>query len=145
MYISYTSFINCNKYSTVCYTSCKSFAGKLAILILFKKLSPVFSCWVASLIYLLMYTCINTLNSFSCICNFNLVSTYLTKPLPHVQIHPNLVKYTFLFIMLTILPIMLVLCSMLLPSYYAQNYGGILGSSLILILEKKTMSSSATQ
>ena len=79
----------------MCYISCKSFTGKLAILILFKKLSPVFSCRVTSLIYLSMYTCINTLNSFSCICNFNLVSTYLTKPLPHVQIHPNLMKYAF--------------------------------------------------
>ena len=29
-----------------------------------------------------------------------------------------------------ILPIMLALCLMLLPSYYAQNYAGIIGSSL---------------
>ena len=28
------------------------------------------------------------------------------------------------------LPIMLALCLMLLPSYYAQNYAGIIGSSL---------------
>ena len=31
-----------------------------------------------------------------------------------------------------ILPIMLTLCLMLLPSYYAQNCAGIIGSSLIL-------------
>ena len=29
------------------------------------------------------------------------------------------------------LPIMLALCSMLLPPYYVQNYAGIIGSSLI--------------
>ena len=29
-----------------------------------------------------------------------------------------------------ILPIVLALCLMLLPSYYAQNYAGIIGSSL---------------
>ena len=31
-----------------------------------------------------------------------------------------------------ILPIMLALCLMLLPSFYAQNYAGIIGSSLKL-------------
>ena len=30
-----------------------------------------------------------------------------------------------------ILPIMLELCLMLLPSYYAQNHAGIIGSSLV--------------
>ena len=30
------------------------------------------------------------------------------------------------------LPIMLALCSMLLPSYYAPNYAGIIGSDLII-------------
>ena len=33
---------------------------------------------------------------------------------------------------LQFLPIMLALCSMLLPCYYAQNYAGIIGSSLLL-------------
>ena len=31
------------------------------------------------------------------------------------------------------LPIMLALCSMLLPSYYAPNYAGIIGSGLIIM------------
>ena len=31
------------------------------------------------------------------------------------------------------LPIMLALCSMLLPSYYAPNYAGIIGSGLVLV------------
>ena len=30
------------------------------------------------------------------------------------------------------LPIMLALCSMLLPSYYAPNYAGIIGSGLVM-------------
>ena len=82
----------------------------------------------------LMYTCINTLNSLCCICN-----TYLTKPLP--QIHPNLIilhevyiLYKFHWSCWQFLPIMLALYSMLLSSYYAQNYAGIIGSSLIIII-----------
>ena len=35
---------------------------------------------------------------------------------------------------LQILPIMLALCLMLLPSYYAQNYAGIIGLSLLLFV-----------
>ena len=31
-----------------------------------------------------------------------------------------------------ILPIILAICLMLLPSYYAQNYAGIIGSSLMM-------------
>ena len=38
------------------------------------------------------------------------------------------------------LPIMLALYSMLLPSYYAQNYTGIIGSGLCLYLQGNTIS-----
>ena len=48
---------------------------------------------------------------------------------------PNLLKlcilYMFRWLRWQLLPIMLALCSMLLPSYYAQNYPGIIGSSLV--------------
>ena len=36
-------------------------------------------------------------------------------------------------IFLTTLPIMLALCLMLLGTYYAQNYAGIIGRSLLII------------
>ena len=81
-------------------------------------------------------THINTLNSF--LLHFaTLVNTYLTKSLPHIN--PNLtilgkacILYSFFHYGSNFLPIMLALCSMLLPPYYAQNYAGIMGSSLIL-------------
>ena len=73
-----------------------------------------------------MHTCINILNFFCCIC-----STYLTKQLP--QIHPNLMKYVFYKYLIDYADNFCLLCSMLLPSYYAQNYAGIIGSSLLYI------------
>ena len=72
---------------------------------------------------------------FPIIALFNLVNTYLTKSLPHIN--PNLailgktcILYNFFPLCWQILSIMLALCSMLLPPYYAQNYAGIIGSSL---------------
>ena len=64
-----------------------------------------------------------------------LVNTYLKKSLPHTN--PNLtilgktcILFNFFPLCWQFLPIMLTLCSMLLPSYYAQNYAGIIGSRL---------------
>ena len=57
---------------------------------------------------------------------------------------PNLIKITVDSLKISVvtfkihmlctksLPIMLALCSMLLPSYYAPNYAGIIGSGLAL-------------
>ena len=78
----------------------------------------------------------NTLHSF--LLHFaTSVNTYLTKSLPHIN--PNLtilgkacILYSFFHYAGNFLPIMLALCSMLLPLYYAQNYAGIIGSSLTL-------------
>ena len=88
---------------------------------------------------LTIYLCthINTLN-FLLLYFVTLVNAYLTKLLPHSYcINPNLtilsktcILYIFFPLCCQILPIMLALCSMLLPPYYAQNYVGIIGSSL---------------
>ena len=63
----------------------------------------------------------------------------LTKSLP--QIHPNLtilwkvcILYKFCQLCWQLLPIMLALCSMLLLSYYAQNYADIITSSLAYLI-----------
>ena len=60
----------------------------------------------------------------------------LTKLLP--QIHPNLtilwkvcILYKFCQMCWQFLPIMLLFCSLLLVSYYAQDYTGIIGLSLV--------------
>ena len=111
--VSYRSCANSNTFSTVCCTSCESFTSKLTKLhvYLIKKLwnfklqkmvkfyvhiSPVFSCWVTNnylnLIYLCMYTCINTLNSFCCICNF---SQYLFD---HYHRHTQISFYIIHFV-----------------------------------------------
>ena len=82
-------------------------------------------------------TQINILNSL--LLHFaTLVNTYLTKSLPHIN--PNLtildktcILNNFFHHAGNFLPIMLALCSMLLPPYYAQNYAGIIGSSLLSI------------
>ena len=62
--VSYTNFVNCIKFSTVCCTSCRSFTGTLYLLKrlwtsnskkmvkFYVHVSPVFSCWVTNLIYL---------------------------------------------------------------------------------------------
>ena len=102
--VSCISSVNCMKFFTVCYTSCKSFTNKFKLkkLLTFKQnpkmvkfyvhISPIFSCRVTNLIYLSMYTCVNiTLNSFCCICK---VSQYIFDK-TILQIHPNLVKYAF--------------------------------------------------
>ena len=74
-----------------------------------------------------LHTHINTLNSHFA----TLVNIYLTKSLPHIN--PNLtilgktcILYNFFPLCWQFLPIMLALCSMLLPPYYV----GIIGSSL---------------
>ena len=87
---------------------------------------------------LTIYLCtqINILNSL--LLHFaTLVNTYLTKSLSHIN--PNLTILGKTCILNNIfhyagnfLRIMLALCSMLLPPYYAQNYAGIIGSSLVV-------------
>ena len=86
-------------------------------------------------------THINTVNSL--LLHFaTLFNAYLTKSLPHIN--PNLtilgktcILYNFFFhyICWQFLPIMLALYSMLLPPYYAQNYAGIIGSSLFMMVK----------
>ena len=74
---------------------------------------------------------INTLNLFLLHLQLKLMHI-LTKSLP--PIHPNLtllwkmcVFHNFCQLCWQFLPILLALCSMLLLSYYAQNYVGIIG------------------
>ena len=81
-------------------------------------------------IYLRTHT--NTLNSL--LLHFaTLVNTYLTKNY-HIltQISQSWAKHAFFPLCWQFLPVMLALCSMLLPPYYAQNYAGIIGSSLVI-------------
>ena len=81
----------------------------------------------------------NALNSFCCICN--LVNTYFDKIIatdspkshnPVKNVHFIVKNVHFIQFLSIVLPIMLALCSML--SYYAQNYAGIIGSSLKLCI-----------
>ena len=90
---------------------------------------------------LTIYLCthINTLNSL--LLHFaTLFNAYLTKSLPHIN--PNLtilgktcILYNFFPLCWQFLPIIMALCLMLLPPYYAQNYAGKIGSSLACVLQ----------
>ena len=94
----------------------------------------------STVLIIYLHTHINTLNSL--LLHFaTLVNTYLTKLLPHINPNLTILGKTFIlfhyagnFCLLCwqFLPIMLALCSMLLPPYYAQNYAGIIGSSLAI-------------
>ena len=66
-----------------------------------------------------MHSSNNSLKHMHCTCKF-------TKSSLVADVFGEIVLCT------KILPIMLALCLMLLPSFYAQNYAGIIGSSLLL-------------
>ena len=80
------------------------------------------------------YISINTLNSLFFVAFATLINAYFDKIITadSPKSHQVLILWKFCnsLIVLAILPIMLALCSLLLLSYYAQNYAGIIASSL---------------
>ena len=123
----------CSNYAPLCSTT-SLIIPKLHNLIIM-SINSLSSSSTVLTIYL--HTHINTLNSL--LLHFTtLVNTYLTKSLPHIN--PNLIilgktcfLYNFFPLCWQFLPVMLALCSVLLPPYYAQNYASIIGSSLLVI------------